>query len=236
MIREPHRQLLAPSSRDVLGRAVATLLPESPAPMRTDHAGHPMATETSAAPPSPAPEAKPAQWVTPSMRRGLRLWRRVSLILAVIGLASLFDRIVKWAQWIHWVVVHYQGARDWAFGWLPWRVPEDWRDVAALSVIMLASTATGFQFATGRSFLPVIAPLALVGALGAVFAAMGVPYRPAFSPDMMPVACLVGLAFAVLFVGEGYLAWRWLLATAAAFAALFAVNEVYVRLLVPMGY
>jgi hypothetical protein len=44
---------------------------------------------------APAPKLKD-RLVTPLMRRSLRIWRRVSLVLAVIGLASLFDRLVAW--------------------------------------------------------------------------------------------------------------------------------------------
>jgi hypothetical protein len=60
-------------------------------------------------------------------------WQRTKTVLAIMGLASVFEDSVRWATAIHWVVEQYRVIRDWLFGWLPFRIPETWQDFTVLA-------------------------------------------------------------------------------------------------------
>lgn len=240
---------------------------------------------------SEATTAQARRVITMKMRQALRYWRRIALVLALFNLASLFDNYVKWSRWINLAVSHYQAARDWAFAWLPFRVPEDWRDIVVLFLVLLSLTVGGVRSSTGHNYILWLFGTAIGAAIGTVVDVLRSPldwvgklglrfhgiarlldrieaFGEHLKPDIISnrrlgemIVLLVGhlmllaMAGATLFAGiddyrlapvmfllglwfasGGYFAWRWLLATATAFAALLAVNWVYVSWLVPSGF
>jgi hypothetical protein len=83
------------------------------------------------------------------------LWQRTNTVLAIIGLASVFEDSVRWATAIHWVVEQYRVIRDWLFGWLPFRIPETWQDFTVLVLIWFSVTSAGYYSAT-RKWYPIL--------------------------------------------------------------------------------
>lgn len=225
------------------------------------------------------------------MRQALRCWRRIALVLALFNLASLFDNFIKWSHWINWAISHYQTARGWAFGWLPFRVPEDWRDIVVFFLVLLSITVGGVRSSMGRSYLSWLLGTAIGAAICAAVDLLRSPFHfvdklglrfrgvyrlldrvEAFGEHLKPdliskrglgemivllvgTLMLLGVAGAIIVAGVddyrlapaifllslwmasgGYFAWRWLLATTAAFVALLAVNWIYLLWLLPWGY
>lgn len=238
----------------------------------------------------------PAHLITPQVRRALRWWRRIGLLMNSVGLASLFDNVVKWARWIHWTIGQYRFVRDWAFGLLPFQLPDDWRDSVVIAFVILVTTLKGLELQDRLWLIKRLAILCTFGlAIGllvfgldwSAFAAgylqsgtailgatIGISiiafqiareasaietpwYRQPEAIAVIVVALalvtwvavqmwinstvsvagaeIAWLIYAWIFAG-GFFAWRWTLLTAGAFCALLAINAMYLRLLVPMGY
>lgn len=223
-----------------------------------------------------------------------RLWVWASTPLAVIGLASLAEDVVKWARSISYIVEHYKIVKTKSFlfiaPYLPFDFPDAWRDSAILCAVLFSVTSLGYYKKTGRSLLYalimtpwvacVIAKRVLVAlAQGALISAslfkksaraeariLAKLAKDHFARDhgglLVWLACvaivslvvlilmlsaalsfdyslaLYAFAFlAILFIAFAVIeAWRWILLTLLAFGLLVIVNEIYLSLLVPLGY
>jgi hypothetical protein len=82
-----------------------------------------------------------------------RNWEMLATVLAVISLIDLSSQLIKWATLIHWLVERYGFVRNWLFGWLPFRVPPEWRNYIVLFLVLFSVTNVGFYKRMGRTYV-----------------------------------------------------------------------------------
>ena len=193
-------------------------------------------------------------------------WEKLATALAVISLVDLSGQVIKWAALIHWIVEGYVVVRNWLFGWLPFHVPPEWRNYIVLFFVLFSVTNVGFYKRIGRTYVTQLILMlfrnadppfeastreerVVLGVSAAIFLIAGVVLLFVMVVELVwgdlpgrfdrQTLDRMGIgAFVVcMAVATGIpIAWRWLLFTAAVFAALIAVNEVYVRWLEPFAH
>jgi hypothetical protein len=193
-----------------------------------------------------------------------RAWEKIATGLAVIGLIDLTGQLIKWAAAVHWLVEKYRIVKVWLFGWMPFYIPPEWHDYVLLFCVMFSVVNVGFYRRTGKPFIPklirstsfsdltsdpeageysgdrvaatlrtVALGFGIIGLLAySLLSAIG--WITGGTPPSVSV-WVTSWSFIAIALSGAPLAWRWILVTGAIFAALIAINEIYILWLEPAG-
>jgi hypothetical protein len=82
-----------------------------------------------------------------------RVWDKISLALTVLGLIDVTSQLVEWAEFIHWIVQKYKIWRDWLFYFLPFHIPEEWRNYVVILGLAFSVTNIGYYKRTGKLYI-----------------------------------------------------------------------------------
>ena len=88
-------------------------------------------------------------------------WNLVAVPLALIILADLTTRLIKWATSIQWLVGEYATWTAWAFGRSPIAIPLEWDNYVVLLCLSFSVTNVSYHKKTGRLFISDPCPLGL---------------------------------------------------------------------------
>jgi hypothetical protein len=181
-----------------------------------------------------------------------RRWEKIATVLAVIGLVDLTGQLIKWAALIHWVAEKYAAIRTWAFSWLPFHIPPKWHDPIVLSLVTFSVLHVYVYQKTGRSssetlrndqswnrlvFLTAFITIGIVGWISMdidIFTHLQTVEWTSRTTDIIPVVSVIIYIVAVISIAP-FIAWRWILITAAFFGALVLFNQAYLIWLEPLA-
>jgi hypothetical protein len=178
-----------------------------------------------------------------------RTWEKIATVLALIGLIDLTGQLIKWAGLIHWLAEKYAGVRAWLFSWLPFHIPPEWHDTIVLVLILFSVTNVGTYQSTGYTFIGLTRYL-IKGLrvesieerryyifVVAVFitALIVVLFLQDYDHIVFILLAFVSPLLISLLFGLIATGFHWLLATAAIFGALIAINYAYVQWLEPLA-
>ncbi len=178
-----------------------------------------------------------------------RSWDKIATVIAVIGLIDLSSQVIKWAKLVHEIAEMYAAVRTSLFGWLPRHITPEWQDAIVLFLIFFSLTNVGLYRRIKHTIASrILRNWGLVNSLSVttiVIIAFAIFLPQSSATELFDKVIIlmtiifIFIAFLLMFIALSFmaavLAWRWVLTTAAIFAALVAVNYAYVQWLEPLA-
>ena len=81
-----------------------------------------------------------------------QFFEHVATVLAAIILADLFSPFITWAVAVQWPLDHYEAARAYVFGWLPFSISAQWQNGILLLAILVSMGNIGRRRRRAQAF------------------------------------------------------------------------------------
>lgn len=151
-------------------------------------------TREKARPQIPMPAFTQTPWF-----KTLRLW------MPILGGSCAVLNYLESHGWrfigaLHWVVAHYAIVRNVLFGWLPFHVPHEWRDLLVYVLALFFITGTGYTKRTGHNYLRRLIPFLAIILTGLWCGKWGVPNSAATDPLSIVRGYFIALAPSMILI------------------------------------